>query len=51
MFLGGRIFDDGDDSASRKGVLEFTQRITTSPNWLVTLAPVRDGLILAYKTA
>jgi hypothetical protein len=30
-------------------VREFTRRITTDPDWIVSLAPVRDGMIIAYK--
>ena len=45
----GRIFDDKDISPATEGVREFTRRITTDPDWIVTLAPVRDGMIVAYK--
>jgi predicted O-methyltransferase YrrM len=49
MFRGGRIFDDNDQSATTEGVREFTRRATTDPDYVVTLAPIRDGLIVAYK--
>jgi caffeoyl-CoA O-methyltransferase len=49
MLWGGRIFDPGDRSASTQGVREFTRRITTDPDWIVSLIPVRDGMILATK--
>ena len=45
----GRIFDKNDRSAATAGVREFTSRITQDPDWIVSLLPVRDGLILAYK--
>ena len=45
----GRIFDESDKSASTEGVREFTRLITNDPDWIVSLLPVRDGLILAYK--
>lgn len=51
MFLNGQIFLDDTNSASYQGVKSFTDRISSDPNWLVTLAPVRDGLIVAYKRA
>lgn len=45
----GRIFDDNDRSAATEGIREFTRRITASDNWIVTLLPIRDGLIVGYK--
>lgn len=45
----GRVFDESDKSASTRGVREFTQLITSDPDWIVSLMPVRDGIILAYK--
>jgi caffeoyl-CoA O-methyltransferase len=45
----GRIFDPGDRSAATEGVREFTRRITRDPDWIVSLSPIRDGLILAYR--
>jgi caffeoyl-CoA O-methyltransferase len=49
MFLGGNIFDANSHSPSTTGVREFTRLITTDPSWIVTLAPIRDGLIVALK--
>jgi caffeoyl-CoA O-methyltransferase len=51
MFLGGGIFDASDTSANSTGVREFTRLITSDPNWIVSLAPIRDGLIFAQKKA
>lgn len=48
MLWGGSIFDDGDTSADTRGVREFTRRITTDPNWIASLVPIRDGLIVAH---
>ena len=45
----GRIFDKKDQSAETEGVREFTRLITRDPDWIVSLIPVRDGLITAYK--
>lgn len=45
----GRIFDEDDKSTSTEAIREFTQLITSDPDWIVSLVPVRDGLILAYK--
>jgi predicted O-methyltransferase YrrM len=49
VFWNGRVFDEADKSSSTEGVRELTQLITSDPYWIVSLLPVRDGLILAYK--
>jgi predicted O-methyltransferase YrrM len=49
MLWSGRIFDPGDRSAATEGIRDFTREITRNPDWIVTLSPVRDGLILAYR--
>lgn len=49
MLWSGRIFDDGDQSPSTQGIREFTRQITTDPQWIVSLTPVRDGMIVACK--
>jgi caffeoyl-CoA O-methyltransferase len=45
----GRIFDKKNKSEATEGVREFTKAITHDPDWIVSLAPVRDGVIVAYK--
>lgn len=50
MLWSGRIFDAGDTSPATEGVREFTRRITTDPGWIVSLVPIRDGLIVAFRT-
>lgn len=49
MLWGGRIFDPADQAASTQGVREFTRRISADPGWIVSLTPVRDGMILAVR--
>lgn len=49
MLSGGRIFDQDNSSPNIVGIREFTHMITTSPDWIVSLAPIRDGLIFAQK--
>lgn len=49
MLWHGRIFDKTDLSPATLGVHEFTKQITTDPDWVVSLAPMRDGMIVAYK--
>lgn len=45
----GRVFDREDRSPATAGVREVTRLLTTDPGWLTSLAPVRDGLLIAYK--
>ncbi len=45
----GRIFDKNNKAEATKGVRKFTRMITHDPDWIVSLAPVRDGVIVAYK--
>ena len=45
----GRIFDKKDVSPATQGVREFTRLITQDPDWIVSLMPVRDGVIVALK--
>ncbi|HEY6072430.1 MAG TPA: O-methyltransferase [Anaerolineales bacterium] len=45
----GRIFDAKDTSASTQGVRDFTRLITEDPDWIVSVLPVRDGVMLALK--
>jgi len=45
----GRIFDKKDKTPATEGVREFTRMITQDSDWIVSLAPVRDGMIVAYK--
>ena len=45
----GRIFDAEDRSPDTEGVREFTRRITRDPNWIASVVPIRDGLLVAYR--
>jgi len=49
MLWSGRIFDKKDVSAATEGVREFTSLIKSDPDWIVSLVPARDGMIVAYK--
>ena len=49
MIWSGRIFDDSDQCPATQGVRELTRRITSSPDWIVSLIPIRDGLILGTR--
>ena len=45
----GRIFRKTDKSPATQGVRQFTEMITHDPEWIVSLLPIRDGLIVALK--
>jgi len=49
MLWSGKIFDKKDHSPSTEGVREVTKLLTDSSQWVTTLAPIRDGLIVAMK--
>jgi caffeoyl-CoA O-methyltransferase len=49
MLWSGRIFDSKNHDKSTEAIRRFTWDITTDPDWIVALAPVRDGMIVAYK--
>jgi predicted O-methyltransferase YrrM len=49
MLWSGRIFDSKNHDKSTEAIRRFTREITTDPDWMVSLAPVRDGMIVAYK--
>lgn len=50
MLWSGRIFDEADRSESTVGIRRFTTEITDDPGWIVSLVPIRDGLIVAYRS-
>jgi predicted O-methyltransferase YrrM len=49
MLWHGRIFDEKNASPATEGVREFTREITTDQDWIISLTPMRDGMIIAYK--
>lgn len=49
MLWSGRIFDSKNHDKSTEAIRRFTRDITTDPDWIVSLAPVRDGMIVAYR--
>lgn len=49
MIWHGQILDNNDHEKSTEAIRRFTHAITTDPDWVVSLAPLRDGLIVAYK--
>jgi predicted O-methyltransferase YrrM len=49
MLWSGRIFEAGDKSPETTSIRKLTELLTRSPDWIVSLAPVRDGILVAYK--
>jgi predicted O-methyltransferase YrrM len=50
MLWSGRIFDPSERQPTTEAIREFTRMITADPDWIVTLLPIRDGMIVAVKT-
>lgn len=46
----GRPFDASDHTPATEGVRELTRLLSTDPGWIVSLAPIRDGLLIALRT-
>jgi predicted O-methyltransferase YrrM len=49
MLWHGRVLNASDRQATTRGVRELTRMLTTDPSWIASLAPIRDGLVVAYK--
>lgn len=49
MIWSGRIFDSKNKETATEAIRRFTRDVTTDPDWVVSLTPLRDGMIVAYK--
>ena len=47
LLWSGRIFDESDTSANTVAIREFTRRVTSDPEWVASIVPIRDGLLVA----
>ena len=47
MLWHGGVFDRADQSADTQGVREVTRLLTSDPDFVASLVPIRDGVILA----
>ena len=45
----GQVLDRNDDEPSTQGVRELTRLLTSDPDWVSTLIPVRDGMLVAFR--
>lgn len=49
MLWHGQTLDPHDHEASTEAIRRFMRDITTDPAWIVSLVPMRDGMIVACK--
>jgi caffeoyl-CoA O-methyltransferase len=49
MLWHGQTLDPDDHEKSTEAIRRFTRDITTDLDWIVSLIPARDGMIVAYK--
>ena len=49
MLWSGRVYNVRNKDKSTEAIRRFTRDITTDPDWIVSLAPIRDGMIVAHK--
>jgi caffeoyl-CoA O-methyltransferase len=49
MLWHGQTLDPNDHEKSTEAIRRFTRDITTDLDWIVSLMPARDGMIIAYK--
>jgi predicted O-methyltransferase YrrM len=49
MVWSGRVWDETERDEATQAIRQTTKMLTTSPNWISSLLPIRDGLLVAYK--
>jgi len=49
MLWSGRVYDSNNDDKNTESIQRFTRDITSDLDWIVTLFPARDGMIIGYK--
>ena len=49
MIWHGQILDPSNHEKSTEAIHRFTRDITTDLDWIVSLIPARDGMIVGYK--
>jgi caffeoyl-CoA O-methyltransferase len=49
MLWHGRVFDAGDKTPETESIHKLTEMLAKSPDWIISLIPVRDGVVVAYK--
>lgn len=49
MIWSGRVYDPGNEDPSTEAIRETTRKLTSGSNWLVSIVPIRDGLLVAQR--
>lgn len=49
MLWSGKIFDEKDQSAATQAIRECTGMLASSDDWISSIVPIRDGLMVAMK--
>lgn len=49
MLWHGRLFDSSDHSAESEAIKETTKMLISDPDFITTLLPIRDGVIVAFR--
>jgi predicted O-methyltransferase YrrM len=49
LLWGGRVFETGGKDPDTAGVRELTRILTTDPDWISSIIPIRDGMLVAYR--
>jgi predicted O-methyltransferase YrrM len=45
----GQILDGNNNDPTTQGVRELTRHLTTDPDWISSLIPIRDGMMVAFR--
>jgi caffeoyl-CoA O-methyltransferase len=49
MIWSGRVYDPDNHEKNTEAIRRFTRDVTSDLDWIVSLMPARDGMIVAYK--
>lgn len=49
LLWSGRIFDEADTTDATRGVREFTKLVMSDPDWIASVIPIRDGVLVAQR--
>ena len=45
----GEVFEKAGNDPNTEGVRELTRQLTTDPDWVSSIIPIRDGMLVAYR--
>jgi predicted O-methyltransferase YrrM len=49
LLWSGRVWDPSDTGADTNAIREFTRLVTEDPEWITSIVPIRDGILLAQR--